>query len=97
MYRHISKYKFLFICLLLTGCATHFSPDAVGDLFGFFSGLWHGLIFILSVSVNLLSWFLSLFGISFLSDIQIIGRPNTGFGYYCGFILGLLAHGSANN
>jgi len=41
-----------------------------------------------------LSWLLSLVGIEFLSSIQIIGRPNTGFFfYYIGFILGLGANG----
>ena len=90
------KLSILVFFLMLTGCAAHYSQDAVNDPYGFFWGLWHGLIIVVSIFVNLISWLLSLFGISFLSDIQIIGRPNTGFGYYCGFVIGILGNGSAN-
>lgn len=86
--------KILIVCSLLSGCAHHFAPENFPDPYGFFSGIWHGFIFPLTLSVNLLSWLLSLFGIDFLSDIQIIGRPNTGvFFYYIGFVFGLSACG----
>ena len=53
-------------------------------------------IFPYALIANIISWFLSLFGVEFLSDIQIIGRPNTGFFfYYIGFLLGLSAYGGA--
>jgi hypothetical protein len=77
--------------LLLSGCAKHYTPEAYSDPYGFFSGIWHGFIFPYALSVNIISWCLSLFGREFLADIQIIGRPNTGFFYYLGFFLGLLA------
>ena len=80
----------IFAVLLLTSCASHYAPETINDPFGFFSGLWHGAIAILTIAVNILSWLLSLVGISFLQDIQIIGRPNTGFGYYCGFVIGFI-------
>lgn len=96
MVKSYLRFCILVFFLMLTGCAAHYSQDAVHDPYGFFSGLWHGLIIVVSIFVNLISWLLSLFGVSFLSDIQIIGRPNTGFGYYCGFVIGILANGSAN-
>jgi hypothetical protein len=74
---------------LLNGCAQHFSPEALADPYGFMSGLWHGIIFPFSLIANLLSWLLSLTGFSFLQEVQIIGRPNTGLWYYIGFVLGL--------
>lgn len=74
---------------LLNGCANHNTPEVFGDPYGFFSGIWHGLIFPFAVFVNLISWFLSLLGISFLAGVEIVGRPNTGLFYYIGFILGL--------
>lgn len=86
--KHLSL--MLALLLALTGCAHHYSPETFADPYGFFSGIWHGLIFTITVFVNLLSWLLSLIGISFLDGIQIIGRPNTGFGYYIGFAAGLL-------
>lgn len=80
----------LFTLLFLTSCATHYAPEHFSDPYGFFSGLWHGAISVITITVNIISWFLSLIGISFLSDVQIIGRPNTGFFYYCGFFVGFL-------
>ena len=97
------KLKYVFavaVIAALIGCARHFSADAVADPYGFFSGIWHGMIFPITFFANLASWLLSFFGASFLSDIQIIGRPNTGlFFYYIGFAIGLSASvgGGANS
>lgn len=77
------------IIFFLTGCAKHFTYDAIHEPYGFFSGIWHGFVFPLSLVANIISWILSLFDIHVFENIQIIGRPNTGFFYYLGFILGL--------
>ena len=84
------------LVLVLSGCAAHFTPDAVADPYGLFSGIWHGIVFPFALFANILSWLLSLLGISFLASIEIIGRPNTGLWYYVGFVLGLCADGSAS-
>ena len=76
--------------LVLSGCAAHYTPEAIEDPYGFFSGIWHGAIAGLTITINILSWLLSLVGISLLSDIQIMGRPNTGLFYYTGFFAGFL-------
>ena len=93
------RYQFLVITLLLlSGCAQHYTPEAYSDPYGFFSGVWHGFIFPLALIANIISWCLSLLGVEFLADIQIIGRPNTGFFfYYIGFLLGLSAFGGASD
>lgn len=83
------KLALLLIIVTLSGCAHHYTEATRSDPYGFFSGMWHGIIFPLTLFVNLVSWFLSLFDVSFLQDIQIIGRPNSGFLYYFGFALGL--------
>lgn len=77
------------LALMLSGCAAHYETQT--DPYGFFSGVWHGLIILFSLLANLASWLLGLVGISFLESVQIVGRPNTGFGYYAGFVLGLAA------
>jgi len=77
------------LTLSLAGCASHHAPQA--DPYGFFSGFWHGLIIFFSLMANLVSWLLGLLGISVLESVQIVGRPNTGFGYYAGFVLGIAA------
>jgi hypothetical protein len=87
----VSSFVVLLSLTLLAGCATHYGHGVMAtDPYGFFSGIWHGFIFPLTLLVNMVSWLLSLLGISFLESVQIIGRPNTGFFfYYIGFILGL--------
>lgn len=83
----------LMAVMLVAGCAAHYTPEAVRDPYGFFSGIWHGFIFPLAVLANLISWMLGLIGISFMESIEIIGRPNTGiFWYYIGFALGLASY-----
>lgn len=81
----------LLAALLVSGCARHYTPEAVEDPYGFFWGIWHGLVFPLAVIANLLSWLASLIGVDFLEAIELIGRPNTGFWYYVGFAMGLLS------
>lgn len=78
--------------LSMGGCATHYSPSTVSDPYGFFSGLWHGLVFPYALLVNIISWILEVIGVSALDSIQIIGRPNTGIFYYVGFGLGCLTY-----
>ena len=85
----------LLLSALLTGCATHYSGDAVRDPYGFFFGVWHGAIFLLSLTTNLISWVFSLAGISLFESIEIVGRPNTGFWYYVGFAIGLSSTGGS--
>jgi len=80
----------IFVLLFLASCASHYAPETIADPYGFFSGLWHGAISGLTITVNVISWLLSLVGINFFQDVQIIGRPNTGFFYYCGFFIGFL-------
>ncbi len=92
----IGKWGYLSIVIaimLLSGCAEHYTSATYSEPYGFFSGIWHGIIFPLSLIANLISWVMSLIGISIFTDIQIIGRPNTGFFYYIGFFFGLIALG----
>jgi hypothetical protein len=86
------------LMLLLTSCATHNSPEHFANPYGFFSGLIHGLLAPWTILINIISWVLSLIGVSFLEDVQIVGRPNTGFlFYYVGFFIGFSGNlGAAN-
>ncbi len=84
------------LVVVLAGCATHYAPDVVNDPYGFFAGIWHGVLFPWALFVNIISWFAGLIGFSVLESIQIIGRPNTGIFYYVGFVMGLSAYGSSS-
>jgi hypothetical protein len=80
--------------VLLAGCARHYTEATQTDPYGFFSGIWHGIVFPYALLANLVSWLLSLMDVHILQSIEIIGRPNTGlFFYYIGFLLGLGAYG----
>lgn len=81
------------LLVLVTGCASHYTNEAVQDPYGFFSGVWHGLIFFFALLATVISWACSLVGISFLESIELIGRPNTGLWYYVGFAIGLMSAG----
>lgn len=85
------------VAVALVGCANHYTPATFTDYYGFFSGVWHGIIFPFSLVGVSISWILSLVGINFLDSVQIIGRPNTGFLYYLGFGFGLLCLTGANS
>lgn len=91
------KRSFAVVALLalLTGCAKHYTPEVAADPYGFFAGLWHGFISPYAIMTNGLSWALSLIGLDVLSSIEIVGRPNTGFGYWAGFVMGIMSYGGA--
>lgn len=98
----LQYYPALFaVLLLLSGCAQHYTGATYSDPYGFFSGILHGIVFPFALIANIISWVLSIFGISIFTDIQFVGRPNTGFlFYYIGYFLGLSAWGrssAANN
>lgn len=70
----------------LAGCAHQYGAVSFDDPYGFFSGIWHGLIFPFS-----------LIGCMFIDSVFIVGQPNTGWPYYLGFAFGLCAYGSGAN
>jgi hypothetical protein len=80
----------------LAGCAHHYSSTAIDDPYGFFSGVWHGIVFPFALLANVVSWALSIFGVEAMQSIEIIGRPNTGVFYYVGFVFGLGSIGSSS-
>lgn len=83
------------VLVLLAGCAKHYTPEAVTDPYGCLSGLWHGFVSPYAIMTNVLSWLLSLLGLDVLSSIKIVGRPSTGFGYWTGFVIGIMSYGGA--
>ena len=80
------------VLLLLNGCAQHYTGATYSEPYGFFSGILHGFVFPFALIANIISWVLSIFGIYVFTDIQFVGRPNTGFlFYYIGYFFGLSA------
>ena len=84
-----------FVTALLAGCASHYAPNVISDPYGFFSGIWHGMLFPWALMGNVISWLASIFELSVFELIQIVGRPNTGLWYYVGFAIGFFAYGGA--
>lgn len=69
--------------LILTSCAP---KGPTPDEYGFFSGIWHGIV-----------WPFALIGKLFGSDIGLYAENNSGFFYWLGFILGLGALGGGGS
>ncbi len=72
--------SFLLIVVLLSGCAdvVHVKECLHGHEYGFFGGLWHGII-------APFSWIGSLFS----DDIAVWAVNNNGGWYTFGFVLGV--------
>jgi hypothetical protein len=82
----MSKLLFVaLVCVVLSGCAAGSNPfkdtpkDSSEKPAGFFLGLWHGMIILITFIVSL-----------FKSSVGIYEVHNTGFGYNFGFLLGIL-------
>ena len=74
--KHIS---FIMILILLATCLTSCAPKHyTGSEYGFFSGIWHGLIVVFSIVGK-------IFGF----DIGIYAENNSGFFYWLGFLIGI--------
>lgn len=69
----------MLIIIVLTGCAdvAQIQITTTSEPYGFFSGLWHGMVLPLSIWGSLLS-----------DNIAIYGINNTGWWYDFGFIIG---------
>jgi len=81
---------FMLVAVLFTGCADvspHVETFITSNPYGFWSGLWHGMIIPLS-------WIGSLF----YDDIAIYAYNNNGGWYNFGFVLGIggLSSGSTS-
>ena len=79
----------LAIAVLFHGCASQYAPARLDHPYGFFTGIWHGMVCPFAAIGACLSWALGLLDVSFLDSVTIIGRPNNGSFYYVGFLLGL--------
>ena len=67
------------VLFLMTGCAPSVSVDQCieNDLYGFWGGLWHGIIAPISFILSL-----------FMDDVAMYAVNNTGSWYDFGFVLG---------
>lgn len=75
--------------LAVVGSPTHNNPVVFADPYGLFSGVWHGLTVPITIWITIISWLLSQFEISLFADVTIWGTPNTGLGYWLGFVNGM--------
>ena len=66
-------------CVLFSGCAEHVLNQncTETDIYGFFGGLWHGIIAPFGLIAML-----------FKSDVTVYASCNNGFWYAFGFLLG---------
>lgn len=73
--KKILIFLFLFIAFSFTSCVPE---NYTSHEYGFFGGIWHGLIIVFS-----------LIGKLFGADIGIYADNNSGFFYWLGFLIGI--------
>jgi hypothetical protein len=71
------------LVMVVSACAHQPGPLNYGDLPGFFSGVWHGLVLPFA------------FVASIFTDIRMYAFPNSGVWYDLGLLIGLGAWASA--
>ena len=69
MGRRTLQIKIVLVTLVLAGCAAHYAPDIVNDPYGFFSGIWHGMLFPWALLANVISWFAWVLNLSLFESI----------------------------
>lgn len=75
------NFSYLLIFVVLATCMTSCAPQGYeSHESGFWDGLWHGFIIVFS-----------LIGKLFGADIGIYSEHNTGFTYWLGFVIGIVA------
>ena len=69
----------IFILILISSCAANESVEEclTGDTYGFFWGIWHGIIAPISLVISL-----------FDRDVVMFAVNNSGFFYALGFLIG---------
>jgi len=77
--RYISFLSIVMAVMLLTACAAGNEQFTAAEPAGFWYGLWHGAIAVISLIIHI-----------FNSDVMVYEVNNTGGWYDCGFIFGLL-------
>ena len=79
----------LLLLLVITGCAAQYQGISYNDQYGFFGGLLHGLVAPIALLLKLFDWVTNIIGVNLMSEVYVVGKPNTGLTYWIGFILGL--------
>lgn len=89
------KNKILSLSLILLLAVTVIScaPSQGGGEYGFLGGLWHGIIFPISLSVKILSIILHIINHSWGNWNIGLYADNTTFNYWVGYIIGLVIYG----
>ena len=79
------------LILLFTACAP---AGYTEKQYGFWGGLWHGLIFGIDLTLKCISYLLNLLNDDWGNwDIGLWADNRTGFTYWLGYCIGLLSHG----
>lgn len=87
------KTLLIVLMLLLMFTVVSCAPSVGGDEYGFFGGLWHGIVFPFALTGKILGGILSLIDRGWGDwNIGLYADSTTG-GYWLGYIIGLVCYG----
>ena len=86
----MKKLSLFFVMLLMLSMSSCFASDEPLALYGFWGGLWHGTIIIVSLVAKLVSLAAHAINSEYGNwDINIFSFQNEGLVYWVGFALGI--------
>ena len=85
---------FAAVLLLLVGLTACAPKGSSSEVYGFWGGLWHGLIFSFALIGKVISWLLHLINSNWGDwNIGLWADNNTGFTYWLGFFISIFFFG----
>lgn len=89
----MKKLSLFFVIVLMMSLSSCFASEEPLALYGFWGGLWHGVIILVSLVVKLVSVIAHAINPEYGNwDINIFSFQNEGLAYWVGFVLGIFAN-----
>ena len=89
----MKKFALFFVIGLMMSLSSCFASEEPLALYGFWGGLWHGVIILVSLVVKLVSVIAHAINPEYGNwDINIFSFQNEGLAYWVGFVLGIFAN-----
>ena len=86
----IKKFSLFFTSIVLLSMTSCFATEQPLSLYGFWGGLWHGIIILVSLVLKLVSVVVQYINPEYGNwNINVFSFQNEGLTYWVGFVLGI--------